>query len=175
VIRLALATCPKERDLGSQKKVTTLAMGVAGEVRLQMEYEDWTAREREANRMAKRRGEQRKDLLAALKSRVKTVDARAWKRWARKIEATRDEPWPTEAKLQLGTMLIELMVKHGGGWFEVQNIPVTGGKTERRLILTDRALAAISDINQRQEVARPLLMPMIHPPKPWRWEPKEAA
>jgi hypothetical protein len=57
----------------------------------------------------------------------------------------------------------------------VQNIPVTGGKTERRLILTDRALAAISDINQRQEVARPLLMPMIHPPKPWRREPKEAA
>jgi hypothetical protein len=171
-IQSALASVPRES--GTDKRFTTLVLLAANGVRTQMDFEDWCAREREAKKAAKRAGEDRVDLLAVLKARVKVVDTKAWKRWAKKVQATRDEPWPEEAKIQLGTMLVELMVKHGGGWFEVANVP-SQGKTERRLILTDLAKRAISDINQRQEVARPMRMPMIHPPKPWRREPKEAA
>jgi DNA-directed RNA polymerase len=178
VLRATLST-GSAAGRGRDRQVTSLALVVADGIKLQMEHERWVAQEREQTKAAKRAGVERPDLLAALKSRVKRVDARAWKRWTQKIGQVRDEPWPVQARLVIGTLLLETMVRVTEGWFEVILQPVPGGKTEKRLRLTDVALAAIDDLDQRAALAMPLHLPMIAPPRPWRRSPtlaqKEAA
>jgi DNA-directed RNA polymerase len=163
---------------GRDRRVTTCATALADALKLQMEHDAWVAQQKEELKAARRAGLQPVDMLAALKSRVAKVDTRAWKRWSEKIRLVREEPWPIEAKLALGALLLDLAVQHTEGWFECLLQPVAGGKTERRIRLSDLALRAIDDLDQRAALAMPLHMPMIAPPRPWRRIPepqKEAA
>jgi len=67
---------------------------------------------------------------------------------------------------QIGAKLLDLMIKHGGGWFE-QRLVYKTGKTERRVFLSDLAQQALTDINAQLEVNRPYMVPMRCQPNQW--------
>jgi hypothetical protein len=48
-----------------------------------------------------------------------------------------------------------------------------GGLTQRVLEMTEATLEEMTDRNTRAEVGCPMLMPMLIPPNPWRYETKE--
>lgn len=108
----------------------------------------------------------------ALKSRVKVIDTQAVRRWWKKIGKVRDEPWSAPQKLNVGTKLIECLVQGGGSWFEIAIQPAPGGKTECRILLSEMAVKAMEDLDQRASLAQPLRLPMICPPKRWAFTPK---
>lgn len=168
-LRTLLAGAPRER-LGRARRCTTMAVGIADGLWMQLDYETWVEAEKRRQKVARAAGEEPHDMLAALKSRCRTVDRRAWDRWTWKIKRARSERWPTDAKVSVGTALIDCAVRGGGGWFEQRLQSVGGGKTERQIVLSDAAVAALQDLEQRAAIARPMRMPMICPPREWRWE-----
>lgn len=177
-LRCLLAGSPKERELGNQRSLATMALGVATQMHQQIDFEQWKLTQREATKAAKRKGEDVPDLVAALKSRTKRVDTKAWRRWSQKIKRVAMEPWSTDEKLLIGAKIVECTVRGAGGWFEIGLVRVAGGKTQRRIWLTPLAVTALEDMSQRAALAAPLRLPMLCPPRAWRYEPpkeKEAA
>lgn len=95
-----------------------------------------------------------------------TINRRTWSRWKAKMDAIENEEWPSDTRVQIGAKLLDLMIKHGGGWFEDRLVYKTG-KTERRVFLSEAAQQAITDINAQLEVNRPYMVPMRCQPNPW--------
>lgn len=95
-----------------------------------------------------------------------TINRQTWARWKSKMDAIENEEWPTDTRVHIGAKLLDLMIKHGGGWFEERLVYRTG-KTERRVFLSSEAQQAITDINSQLEVNRPYMVPMRCQPNPW--------
>ncbi len=169
-IRTLLSSTVHENMSASEQAVTNKAAAIAEAVRTQMEFEDWKRSENAKAQAAKAAGEQPVNLYQALLRATKQVDTRAFKSWSRKINRIRAESWTVSQKVHLGTKLINLAVVSSNGWFEVKTRPLRGGKTQMMVSLTALAKAAVADIHHRAEVALPLHMPCICPPKPWRHE-----
>jgi hypothetical protein len=157
----ALLTDRKQRTGGSL--MSAVAINIGSSVKMEMEYEQWRIRE------ARRAKEDPNhiNLFRLITSRAKKVDAKAFLRWRKKLSSIERLDWTREMKLQLGSKLLDLAIRHGGGWFEYRMI-YARGKSERRVFLTDVARTAINDVNARLEVNRPYHLPMKVPPKPWR-------
>jgi DNA-directed RNA polymerase len=175
---LTSVTVDGKRD---QRKFTGAALHVARNVQTQIEFEGWKAGERQKanaankeNRKAVKAGADPeemtpvKNMFEALCRNAKKVDTRAFRKWQQKLQIVADEKWSLETGVQVGAFLLELMVRNSDGWFEIVNQAIVGGKTERRLVLSQAAIEAMSDLNTRAEVARPYLMPMIVRPARWR-------
>lgn len=96
-----------------------------------------------------------------------TVNRRTWARWKSKMDAIQNEDWEPELRVQIGAKLLDIMIKHGGGWFENRMV-YRKGKTERRIFLSDAAQSALLDINAQLEVNRPYQVPMRCQPNPWK-------
>ena len=168
------------RDMGTHHKVTTVSLAAVRYAQLQLDYDRWTEAEKVKAKAAKKEAERARGLgvaeeeiprhvnfFEALKRNAKRIDARAFSRWSKKIGRVKDEPWDKEVCIQLGTLLLELLAEHSGGWFEIKLVPIAGGKTERHIIITELGMKAMNDLNERKEVARPVLMPMVCKPKAW--------
>jgi hypothetical protein len=132
-----------------------LARHIAQGVRLQVEFDKWSG--------------VHPDLEKRLRARYPTVHRNVWSRWRQKVEALRAQPWDAKTEAHLGLHLIHCLVEAAPTRFRVENRPVKG-KPTAHLTLSDETLELITDVQTRMEVARPLRMPMICPPLPWRYE-----
>ena len=95
-----------------------------------------------------------------------SINRRTWARWKSKMDAIENEDWPADTRVHIGAKLLDLMIKHGGGWFE-ERLVYRAAKTERRVFLSSEAQQAITDINSQLEVNRPYMVPMRCQPNPW--------
>lgn len=95
-----------------------------------------------------------------------TIDRRTWARWKAKMDSIQNEDWPPDTRVHIGAKLLDLMINHGGGWFE-QRMVYRNAKTERRIFLSAAAQEALVDINAQLEVNRPYMVPMRCQPNPW--------
>lgn len=154
---------------GYDKAWGQLALAVASNTRLQVEYEQWEDAEAQRRKEARASKAPYADMRERLRRSTKNVDRKAWSRFKRRMLTLTTEPWSPRLRLIVGTALLTVAVEHGGGWFRAIRIavPGSGGKTELRLQLTEPAVAAFEDMLTRNELARPMRVPMIAPPRPW--------
>lgn len=144
----------------SGRSAASICLSIASALRNEVEFEAWQAKS----------GEQEFDLARIMIQKTGQVDARTFQRWRKKLRGQIERlelDHPT--RLQIGAVLLDLGVRYGAGWFEMKTV-FKRGKTERRVFLTPAAFEAVSDINSRLEVSRPLRLPMICKPKQWRRE-----
>jgi DNA-directed RNA polymerase len=161
-VRMMLTTTFKIEKVPFLRE-SSLAHQIGSAVMLELEMEKW--KRDEAARAKEEAGHV--DLFKIMKMRVPNATARDFRRWRRKIAGIERLNWPLNIRVQVGLKLIALAIEHGGGWFE-RRIIWRMGKTERAILKTDVASVAVQDINSRLEINRPLRVPMLCPPKPWR-------
>lgn len=131
------------------------ARRVAAAARIQVEYDNWSSDAEPA-------------VLKRLERRYPHVNRNVWTRWRRKVDAAR-ETWEPAIETALGCHLIALLAEAAPTRFSITHI-IQRGKTVAHLQVTEETLALIDDLATRAEIARPVLMPMICPPIPWRYE-----
>lgn len=149
--------------------VTALAREIARTIRLQIEFEAWKAEQERQAKDAKKRGDKdHDDLWKRLRNRYPEVSRKVWCAWRRKADAVSAE-WDEATEIDVGAWLIDALVKSSGGRFAIETVR-SGPLTTLVLRISEETLKAIEDRNERRSVARPLLMPMITPPLPWRYE-----
>lgn len=154
----------KKNRAGIVRPVTNLAITVGGNIKLELELEQWKQQE------AKLAGQnpQHTNMFALLSSYVDgPLTKSTFYRWKRKLKSIETENWSTTMKAHVGAKLISLAVEHGGGWFGLETVHVRG-KTIKHIILSPAATAALMDITASLEVRSALYLPMISPPRPWR-------
>jgi DNA-directed RNA polymerase len=163
-IRNILTAAPGRGRSGAiGRRYASLAICLGGGVEREMEFEQWKRTERD-----KHKGDPRHvDLARIMVAKVGQVDEQIFRRWRKKLEQIERLGWKLNQKVQLGDKLLTLAVEYGRGWFR-DEIYYEGAKTIRRISLSDEAQAAIQDIHARLEVNRPVLLPMVHPPIPWK-------
>jgi hypothetical protein len=132
-----------------------LARHITAAVRVQIEFDRWKGDNPE---LAKR-----------LRTRYPNLHRNVWSRWRKKVNALRVEPWDAATEVALGEHLVHLLVAAAPTRFLLELRPLRG-KPTWHLTISDETLDLINDVTTRAEIARPLLMPMICPPKPWRYE-----
>lgn len=151
--------------------VTGLALDIAVAVRDELDYRDWVDAQVADNKAAQEaRNWDHVDLLAAFKRRYPSADRRSWRRFRRKLEHVRAEPWDRPTQVQLGSALINALVEAAPDRFEVEARRVSDGRTQNYLRLSAETQATLRDVEARAEVTRPMLMPMLIPPLDWRYE-----
>jgi DNA-directed RNA polymerase len=99
------------------------------------------------------------------------ADRRSWTRFASRIEGARSARWSDDVRAEVGALLADALATGAPAWFEVARIG-EDPRAEWRPIcvaLTDHAVERMADVGTRAEVARPLMLPMIVPPNPWRY------
>tara|TARA_Y100001973_G_scaffold105087_1_gene176982 strand:+ start:4358 stop:6850 length:2493 start_codon:yes stop_codon:yes gene_type:complete len=156
-IRSVLTIRMVARSLG--RKANAICLEVGNSMKMQTEYERWASISKE----------QEPDLAKLLMKRAKNMNTRQWSKWRRKIEDIETLNWTKYEKIHVGAKLLELLIEHGGGYFELRYVQVRH-KTERQVFLTDLCRQMIDDCASHLEVNAPVLRPMIVPPNRWRWD-----
>jgi len=156
---------------GRSGGLTTMAHQVCYAVRAQIELTRWEDEQRRKNIEAKKRKDgDHVDLLASLHRRYPDVSRAVWARWKRKVNAAQCEPWPEARATHFGTFLLKLLADTAPHRFSICTRSLPGLRTELHLTLTPDTLELLNDRAARAEVARPMLMPMLIPPNPWRYD-----
>jgi DNA-directed RNA polymerase len=164
-IRTLLAIKYDDKSVAGAIGLTSAARRVGEAVREQFELDDW----RETSK-AKAKEDDGFDLANYLVSKHKgNVTRTTFRRWRRKCDDIKKLEWPTSLLVQMGSVLIDLAVRHSGGWFILENKWVNG-QTKKILALSAPAKEAIRAIKADCELMHPLLRPMTCPPRPWRKE-----
>lgn len=154
---------------GVASSITLLAKRISGALRDQIEYEQWKAAETQRNAEAARsKVEGHKDRLKALQLTYPNLDRRVWAKWRAKLELAR-QGWTEAESIAVGTALVRSLVDVAPDRFLIAERPCNGG-VQYFLDTTPEVREIMADVRERAEVARPLLMPMICPPIPWRYE-----
>lgn len=149
--------------------VTASAKNIAGAIKDQLEYERWSAKQTQANAEAARsKTLDHADLLKALRLRYPSLDRNVWRRWRAKLELAGLAEWDERAAVGLGSMLIKLLVTTAPDRFVIRERPTNGG-VQYVLGCTEAVMVVMNDVRERAEVARPMLMPMLVRPNPWRY------
>lgn len=148
--------------ISRETTTTRAAISIANVVKLQMEWEAYKKKSRDAAKEGLA-----KDVAAALQARAKQLNPKLVRRWQAKLDGFERFSWTHEEKLNVGMVLLDLLVRHGRGWFELDYV-VAAGRNYRVLQLTPAAIEYLTQETEALAYARPVLMPMIVPPKPWR-------
>lgn len=74
--------------------------------------------------------------------------------------------WPRGDKLQLGTVLLELLIK-ATGIVEIREVRNIFNKTQLEVHITDETLRWIEKSDATAELLTPMYLPCVEPPKDW--------
>ena len=159
---------------GYDRLWSSLALTVSASARVQIEYDQWEDGEAQRKKEARASRAPYVDMRERLRRSSKTIDRVAWSRFRRRIQALASDPWPKVLRIHVGSALLTVAVENGGGWFKALKVPVIRGrgKTETRLRLSDAAVAFFENTLVRNELSRPMRVPMVAPPRPWIREEK---
>lgn len=111
-----------------------------------------------------------KSVLAAIQRRYPEMDAPTWRRLRKKLDGVEPTRWTVSERLQIGAAVLAAVTLACEDHFVIETRHIGQGRTETYLTLTDLARRLMDDRRARAEVARPLVMPMLMPPIPWRYD-----
>ncbi|MBP5855707.1 hypothetical protein KAJ83_01700 [Marivibrio halodurans] len=171
IVRSTLAGLSVE--IQDYRPVTPLSIAIAGNAKTQREFDLFKQKEAEKKKAAEDSGDAAVDLYKLMERRVKKVDARNAKKWMKLSEESVALDWDKETKVHFGHKCVQLLVEHGGGWFEMQMHYKGNGRqlvTERQIKLTDVAKEYITHYHAVSELQRPFMLPMIAKPNDWKKE-----
>jgi len=152
------------------KTLLAVASELGRQVKLQAEFIRWKDYESDKAKEAKENGEYHANIYKLMLHRTKKVDERSFAKFRKKSIEFGKFDWSRETIVTGGIKLIEVLVNHGGGWFEVHSARVTKGRRqviEKTVRLSPEAQEFISKQHERLELTRPLMLPMLVPPRPW--------
>lgn len=158
---------PLEADRRVGMTIPRYSRAVCTVLRDQAEYDAWAA----AQKQAARDGDERAGwLLRQWHRQHPDGSRRAWRAFRARVEAARQQVWPDATQIAVGAMLARTLADAAPRWFEIAQAG-EGPKHMQPLclLLTQRAVDQMADAEARAEVARPLLLPMLIPPLPWRY------
>lgn len=164
VITLRGVLSDEYSDRALAKKLTSASLKVGSMMFTQLEFEDWKARENEREKEEEDYRSRYKQLVTFLKGQP--VTQKNFARFMTKFEQVRLKK-DRNAMISLGTRLVHALIEEGRGWFEVGSIYSKGTST-KVIKFSDEALAALKDQREHAELQKPMLRPMLCPPKPWR-------
>jgi hypothetical protein len=157
------------REFTFNLSVTSVANAISKHSHTQIDYEEWKATEKEKAREAAKAGdEDHVDQHMRFLRSTKQLDHRAWAKFTARIQRVRKEKWPIDAGVQFGAKMVDLLCEAVPDWFSVQDNRLKGGQHEKAIVFSDEAKLTMADLMERNEVSRPMLLPMICPPAPWR-------
>lgn len=171
VISVATALRAREQDGAVGQTMPAFAKAVCAALRDQSDHDRFVREQKaEARANPETGGEQ----LRRFRRLFPAGDRRAWTRFASRVEGARTAAWPAVMRMQMGAELAHNLATGAPEWFEVAQAG-TGPLTHRPLclLLTSSAVEKLAEAEVRAEVARPLLLPMIIPPNPWRYVAKK--
>jgi hypothetical protein len=173
-LRAIMSERPTEQ--AHQRLFTSCARVLANSIELEVSFRDWVAKERANKREKKALGQPYQDLYERMRRSVKAVNARTARAWMRRLGRLDRQPWPRDAKCQLGANLIYI-IANASEHFVVKNIPrgkvqrksgeatkkaaqtteqqPDPNKTVRVIQLSDAARSMIEDEHARREIMRP--------------------
>lgn len=147
---------------------TGICKSLGGRVQDQYDLERWRVAE---NASAKeRRAGQQEPLPNLHRLMVRfndEVDRRVFAKWSQKAPLFAKGEWDASLRIQLGTILLELLVT-SNAWFEVIMKTEHQGKacrTIRVFQMTEAGLRWVADRHNQNELMRPYLLPMICEPR----------
>lgn len=160
-LRASLAEKPSAAARGRKVNSTCLRMGQS--VKEELEFRLWKQRSKENAKSG-----DGIDMAGMLIARCKgNVDRRTFSRWKKKIAEIEKFDWDVNTKLRLGVKLLDCLLQSCDQWFRVELV-AGKGKTERMLYMSDKLFDKLNNIHEKLEVARPYMLPMFVPPRPWR-------
>lgn len=149
--------------------VTGFSRWIAATLRDQADHDRFVEAQRAEAKADKENGG---ELLRRFLAAHPDADRRAWSRFAAKVEGARSQAWGDDIRTDVGAALAKALVEGAPDWFELGRV---GDLPEHRnpmcILLTEKAVEKMADVDVRVEVARPLMLPMICPPNPWRYAP----
>jgi hypothetical protein len=105
-----------------------------------------------------------KYMMASVKGNVSRRQISRWKNRGAEISQLN---WPTQMRLGLGTALIDSVVRHSGGWFQISKSYLKG-KTIWTVNVSPEMVLRLRDVIGAEEISHPIRRPTIVPPKPWK-------
>src|ERR1700722_12912168 len=157
------------RKDADEQTVTHTSIGIAQEVQMEAEFHNWIRAQEEANAEAKEQGKwSHRNYLLELKRMYPNLHTRTWKKWAKRVKADKLD-WDDRTKLALGTVLIEALCEAAPDHFSTVTITVPDG-VPKVLRLSENTKRRLQDLETRTELARPVKMPMLIPPRDWEYE-----
>jgi DNA-directed RNA polymerase len=167
---IAVATALRSAPMAQSRVGQTLvqfAKRVCSTLRDQADHDRWMRE----TRKAAEDDPQARALLGRWKRLHPQADRRAWTRFAGRLEGARSARWSEAIRVEVGAMLAQALAEGAPRWFEVARVGEDPREEWRPvcIALTDHAVERMADVETRAEVARPLMLPMIIPPNPWRY------
>ena len=164
-IRTVLAGLQPE--VSHSRPWTACALLIGANIKMEREFDLWKERQyREA------RDEGSINLFKVMTKNCKRIDTRAARKFMRLSTDLDRLDWTKETKLHIGMKCLDILVRHGNGWFEMSLVGRGYGRTrhtEKTIKLTQVARTAIEQDHRRCEFNRPFLLPMLCEPAEWRW------
>jgi hypothetical protein len=148
--------------------VTAFGRRVCGVLRDQADHDRWLA---ETTKAAKGDDKGARMALARWRKLFPDGSRRAWTRFASRLDGARSARWDDATRASVGGVLAHAVAEGAPKWFELARLGDDPREAFRPmcLALTDYAVERMADVEARSEVSRPLMLPMLIPPSPWRW------
>lgn len=140
--------------------LTSVARNICTGIQMQIEHDRFVD--------PKTDDEAHKRLMQAFQRRYPNTDRWTWMRWRRKIKDVQQARWSAGDVIQTGTALVHALVAASAGAFKLELVTQPGMKTQYFLCLSDEVHQMMLDIDERASISRPLFLPMVVPPRPWR-------
>lgn len=171
-IATAMNASPSAASPRDGMSISAFSRAVAAALRDQSDHDRWLEDQRKASKANDEDGRAAKALLRRWERQNPRTNRRAWARFAGRIEGARSRPWDANTRMAVGGVLLEALVAAAPAWFELRLVSDGRGASTYRLSLTTHAAERVADAEARAEVSRPLLLPMLIPPNPWRYAAK---
>ena len=152
---------------GEEHSIQRTATIIGGVVSLELVWAQAREAEKEA---AKARDHEPPNRIKMLKRTVREVNPKSVRKWLRRLDDLQTEPLDPRAKYQVGAALLHALLEACPDLVTRKTITkVVRGKPQGRVVLvhTPELADAIMEGHLNEALARPWLLPMVEPPKPW--------
>ena len=144
--------------------IPIIAKSIAESIRDELHYEGWCQREQSANKAKP----PKIDRVKALRLSYPNLDRRTWAKWVKKLDIAALGEWDEKTAITMGANLIHLLVTVAPDRFFITSRKIALG-VQYVLSATPSVHEIMQDVAERAQVARPVHMPMLIPPLPWRY------
>lgn len=131
----------------------------------------WAQARREESKRARDTGERNR--IDMLRWTVKEIGPRTVSKWMKRLDDLEAQEWDMKTRIRVGSAILERALPHLTGLVEERTVRETRGKAThqvRYVNVTEEFTEQLRRAHGEVSLNRPLLMPMVIPPRPWSIE-----
>lgn len=158
----------KPREGTTSYAISRVALAISTATYQQVDFDLWEKEQRQLKKELKDGGSKEWTDLERYLFATKQIDQRSWKKFQERLDRTKLEKWSHETGITFGVKCLDFLVQAKPEWFQVKTNPISGGRWETQLILSDECKDTLYDMLEQHELTSPRLLPTLIPPAPWR-------